>query len=171
MAGAGGFEPPPSALTVQRPTVWTTPQQGEFPFYARKAVWPQRHRDAEKVLRLKSKVEKLDSWSRPQASDSVLVRLCVSVASFRGLLDSRSAFAARRAAARTPPPQESLVLQAPRAKVPHSPRGRAGRRIRAAEASSWLFPLLLDIGGGNPRGTMAPARACVVHDRGSFFII
>src|SRR5580704_8985613 len=27
MAGAGGFEPPPSALTVQRPTNWTTPQQ------------------------------------------------------------------------------------------------------------------------------------------------
>src|SRR5580700_8624341 len=27
MAGAGGFEPPPSALTVQRPTNWTTPHQ------------------------------------------------------------------------------------------------------------------------------------------------
>ena len=27
VAGAGGFEPPPSALTVQRPTGWTTPQK------------------------------------------------------------------------------------------------------------------------------------------------
>jgi hypothetical protein len=28
MAGAGGFEPPPSALTVRCPTGWTTPQWG-----------------------------------------------------------------------------------------------------------------------------------------------
>jgi hypothetical protein len=27
LAGAGGFEPPPSALTVQRPADWTTPQR------------------------------------------------------------------------------------------------------------------------------------------------
>src|SRR5216684_2048776 len=30
MAGAGGFEPPPSALTVQRPTNWTTPQASDY---------------------------------------------------------------------------------------------------------------------------------------------
>src|ERR1700730_4455012 len=30
LAGAGGFEPPPSALTVQRPTNWTTPQTPKF---------------------------------------------------------------------------------------------------------------------------------------------
>ena len=27
LAGAGGFEPPPSSLTVRCPTDWTTPQQ------------------------------------------------------------------------------------------------------------------------------------------------
>jgi hypothetical protein len=33
MAGAGGFEPPPSALTVQRPANWTTPQRLNNPLY------------------------------------------------------------------------------------------------------------------------------------------
>ena len=31
LAGAGGFEPPPSSLTVRCPTDWTTPQRAAIP--------------------------------------------------------------------------------------------------------------------------------------------
>ena len=38
MAGAGGFEPPPSSLTVRCPTDWTTPQRVAIPHDCREAL-------------------------------------------------------------------------------------------------------------------------------------
>jgi hypothetical protein len=38
MAGAGGFEPPPSALTVRCPTGWTTPQADDYCTHRREVV-------------------------------------------------------------------------------------------------------------------------------------
>ena len=42
MAGAGGFEPPPSALTVRCPTGWTTPQWASVLYSAMSGCEAQR---------------------------------------------------------------------------------------------------------------------------------
>src|SRR5215470_18712610 len=61
LAGAGGFEPPPSSLTVRCPTGWTTPQRAAIPDSGRASGWA---RPREKRARLNLKIPRMRRGAR-----------------------------------------------------------------------------------------------------------